>query len=145
MVFAEPDPEQRVTQMSLPPLVAPDSSGKANYVSERRSEPRVDLTVAVLVVPMDGDLPDISRAFTAITKDVSNDGIGVIAHRFLLTPEVLIYLWREGELRLLRAAVRHRKELSRGWGRFGVDVTGTLEKNEYPELRRFIGTLLGCS
>lgn len=142
MVFTNPPPEQRVVPMSLSPSVALESPGKAEYVPERRSEPREGLTVAVLVVPMEEGLPDISRAFAAITKDVSNKGIGIIANRFILAPDVLICLWDEGELKLVRAAVRHRKELSRGWVRFGVEVTGTAEKYEYLQLRRFVGSLL---
>ena len=91
---------------------------------------------------MDGDLPDTSRAFAAIAKDMSNKGIGVIAHHFALVSEVLICLWSDGEPKLLRAAVRHRKELSRGWVLFGVEFSGTVEKNEYPELRHFMELLL---
>ena len=144
MLFPEPHAEQPATQPALVqfPLGVQSNPGKAAYVSERRSEPRADLTVAALVVPMEGGAPDISRAFTAITKDMSSKGIGVIANRFILAPEVLICLWSEGDLRLLRAVVRHRRELSRGWVRFGVEVTGPAEKNEYPQLCRFVTSLI---
>jgi hypothetical protein len=98
--------------------------------------------MAVIVVPMDGEIPDTSRAFAAIAKDISGKGIGVIAHHFALVSEVLICLWNDGEPKLLRAAVRHRRELSRGWVRFGVEFTGAAAKNEYPELCHFIEILL---
>ena len=98
--------------------------------------------MAVFVAPMDDGAPDVSRTFTAVTKDISSKGIGIIANRFILTPEVLICLWSEGNLKLLRAAVRHRRELSRGWVHFGVEVTGMAEKHEYPQLRRFVESLL---
>ncbi len=145
MLFAEPHPEQRAAQASPFQVVTGDNPGAVNVVSERRSEPRVGLNVAALVVPLDGDVPDISRTFAAITRDMSSKGIGVIANRFLVAPDVLICLWNDGELRLLRAAVRHRKEISRGWVRFGVEIIRTTEKNEFLQLRRFLGSLLGCS
>ncbi len=142
MLSSEPQAEQPVAQESVFQLGIQAGPGKATYVSERRSQQRADLIVAVFVVPMEGEFPDISRAFTAITRDLSGKGIGVIAHHFILTPEVLICLGNDGELKLLRAAVRHRKELGRGWVRFGVEVVGTVEKNEYPEVRRFVRSLL---
>jgi hypothetical protein len=116
--------------------------GKPVYISERRSEQRTSLITSVLVVPMQGDAPDTDRAFTGIAKDISSKGIGVVAHHFLMVPDVVICLWSDGEPTLLRAAVRHRKEVSRGWVRFGVEVIRMAEKNEYLELRRFIEILL---
>jgi hypothetical protein len=139
-------PETQIEQLGAqPPLLQLDiqaSPGKAVSISERRSEQRTRLITAVLVVPMEGDVPDTSRAFTGIAKDVSEKGIGVVAHHFLMTPDVVICLWSDGEAKLLRAAVRHRKEVSRGWVRFGVEIIRMAEKNEYLELRRFIELML---
>jgi hypothetical protein len=142
MLFPEPQAEQPVTRPSPFQLGIQADSGKNAYVPERRSEQRANLIAAVLVVPMEGGVPDTSRAFLAISKDASNKGIGLIARHFLFVPEVLICLWRDGEPKLLRAEVRHRKELSRGWVRFGVEVTRTVEKTECLELRRFVALLL---
>ena len=142
MLFPEPQAKQPVTHPSPFQLDVHASCGKAACFSERRSVQRANQISPVLVIPMDGELPDTSRAFAAITKDTSNKGIGVVAHHFALVSDVLICLWSDGEPTLLRAAVRHRKELSRGWVRFGVEFTGTVEKNEFPELRHFIGLLL---
>jgi hypothetical protein len=100
------------------------------------------MIAAALVVPMDGGAPDTSRAFLALTRDISSKGIGLIAHHFLFVPEVLVCLWKDGEPKLYRAGVRHRKELSRGWVRFGVEITRAVEKTEYPELFRFVKLLL---
>jgi hypothetical protein len=141
MLPTELQAEQHVTRPSPFLLGARPNAEKAACVLERRSEQRANVIEAVVVVPMDGEGPDTSRAFAAIAKDISNKGIGVIAHHFALVSDVLICLWSDGEQNLLRAAVRHRKELSRGWVRFGVEVVGTVEKNEYPDLRRFLALL----
>jgi hypothetical protein len=142
MLPLEAQTEQPVAQPPLFQLEIQAAPGKAVCFSERRSELRASLIAAVLVVPMEGEVPDTARAFTGVAKDISNKGIGVVAHHFLMVPDVVICLWSDGEPTLLRAAVRHRKELSRGWVRFGVEVTRMVEKNEYLELRRFIDLLL---
>jgi hypothetical protein len=142
MLPPETQAEQPVVQ---PPLVQLDiqaNPGKAVYISERRSEQRTSLVIAALVVPMEGDAPDTDRAFAAIAKDIGGKGIGLVAHHFLMVPEVVICLWSDGEPKLLRAAVRHRRELSRGWVRFGVEVIRIVKKNEHPELCRFVELLL---
>ena len=118
MLFPESQAEQSGVQPSLLQLDIHANPVKGVCFSERRLEQRVELVVAALVVPMEGEVPDTARAFTAIAKDISNKGIGLIAHHFRMVPEVLICVWSDGELKLLHAAVRYRKELTRGWIRF---------------------------
>lgn len=142
MLFTAPEAGQHIVRPSPFQLGTQGESEKAACASERRSEPRTDVVTVVLVVPMDGEVPDISRAFAAITRDISGKGVGVVAHHFALVSEVLICLWSDGEPKMLHAAVRHRKEISRGWVRFGVEFTGTVSRNEYPELRKFVELLL---
>jgi hypothetical protein len=142
MPFQEPQAAPPVVSPSPFQVGAQANPAKSPYIPERRAEQRNDLVTAVLVVPIDNGVPDTSRAFLAMTKDVCNKGIGLVAHHFLFVPEVLICLWNDGEPKLLRAGIRHRKEISRGWVRFGVEVTRTVEKIEYPELSRFVKLLL---
>jgi hypothetical protein len=142
MLPPETQAEQPVAQPPLFQLDIQANPGKAVHISERRSEQRTSLITAVLVVPLEDGVPDTARAFTGIAKDISNKGIGIIAHHFLMAAEVVICLWSDGEPKLLRAVVRHHKELNRGWVRFGVEVTRMAERNEYLELRRFIELLV---
>ena len=77
----------------------------------RHGEGRTNLSVGILVFPLNDESPDIARAFTAVTKDVST-------------------------------TVRNRKELGQGWVRFDMEVTGVVDKNEYPQLNQFVGSVL---
>jgi hypothetical protein len=95
-----------------------------------------------VVVPIHNDSPDISVAFSAIAKDVSTTGIGVIASCSSSTPEVVICLSDKPEVRLFRGLVHHRKELGRGWVRFGVKVTDVLDKSKYLQLTRFVASIM---
>lgn len=135
----------------IPPIRQPDArqvlgqlagQKKAASKQERRLEGRTDFSIGIVVVPIHDDSPDISRAFSAITKDVSITGIGVIANRSILTPEVVICLSVKSEARLLRGLVHYHKELGPGWSRFGVEVTDVLDKSEYPQLTRFVGSII---
>jgi hypothetical protein len=129
-------------QQSLGRSANQKSPGKATSHPERRLEGRADLNVGVLVVPIRGDSPDISQAFTAITKDLSATGVGVIANRSISTSEVILCLSGKSEPQLLRALVRYRKELGLGWVRFGMEITDTLDKSEYPQVGRFVVSVL---
>lgn len=84
----------------------------------------------------------MESAFTAMTKNVSARGLGVIANRSVLATEVLICLSGKPDAKLLRAAVRHQVKLGLGWFQLGVEVTQVVNKSEYPQVSRFAATLL---
>jgi hypothetical protein len=65
---------------------------KVRALEEHRSEGRADLSVGVLVVPLNDESPDIAKAFTALTKDVSTTGIAIVADRCIPTAEALLCL-----------------------------------------------------
>ena len=94
------------------------------------------------MVPLNDDSPDIDKAFTAISKDVSSTAIGLVANRSLPNSEALLRLSGDAETRLLRTTVRHRKDLGQGWVRFDMEVTGVLDKSEYPQLKHFMGSIM---
>ena len=77
-----------------------------------------------------------------MTKDVSSTGIGVVANRAIPTAEALLRLSGNSETRLLRTTVRNRKELGQGWVRVDMEVTGVLDKSEYPQLKHFVGSIM---
>jgi hypothetical protein len=111
-------------------------------VQELRLESRTDFSIGAVVVPFHDDFPDTSGAFSAITKDISPTGIGIVANLSTMTPEVVICVSVKSESRLLRGLVRYHKELEPGWGRFGVEVTDVLDENEYPQLARFVESVM---
>jgi hypothetical protein len=84
----------------------------------------------------------MDRAFAAITKDVSAKGIGVIANRPALTPEVLICFSGKSDAKLLRAVVRYHIKLGLGWLQLGVKVTRIVDKREYPQVSRCVAAML---
>ena len=52
---------------------------KIRALEEHRSECRTDLSVGILVVPLNDESPDIAKAFAALTKDITTTGIAIVA------------------------------------------------------------------
>ena len=98
--------------------------------------------MGILVVPLNDESPDIAKAFTALTKDVSSTGIGMVANRNIPTSEALLRFSGSSETKLLRSIVRNRRELGQGWVRFDMEVTGVVDKSEYPQLKNFVGSIM---
>jgi hypothetical protein len=126
----------------LAALADQDGGTRIGRFDDHHPRQRTELSVGVLVVPLNDECPDIDKAFTALTRDVSPTGIGVVSNRSLPTAEALLRLSGNSETRLLRTTVRNRKEIGQGWVRFDMEVTGVLDKNEYPQLKQFVGAIL---
>ena len=129
-------------QQLLASLIAQSGDGRIGRLDGRHADGRTDLSIGVLVVPLSDECPDLSKAFTALTKDVSPTGIGVITNRSIPTAEALLRLSGNSETRLLRTTVRRRKNIGQGWVRFDMEVTGLLDKSEYPQLKNFVGSIM---
>ena len=126
----------------LASLTRQSSDGKIGRLDGRHSDGRTDLSIGVLVVPLSDECPDIAKAFTAMTKDVSPTGIGVVSNRSIPSSEALLRLSGNSETRLLRTTIRNRHNLGQGWVRFDMEVTGLLDKSEYPQLKHFVGSIM---
>ncbi len=129
-------------QQVLASLTTLGKDGRIGRLDQRHSEGRAELSLGVLVVPLDDECPNIAKAFTAMTKDVSSTGIGVVANRAITSSEALLRLSGTSETRLLRTTVQRRKELGEGWVRFDLEVTGVLDRSEYPQLKSFVGAIM---
>jgi hypothetical protein len=138
----QPSARQPDAQQLLTALGNQNGRGKVGRLEQGHSDRRADLSMGILVVPLNDESPDIAKAFTALTKDVSDTGIGMVANRSIPTSEALLRLSGSSETKLLRSTVRNRRELGQGWVRFDMEVTGVVDKSEYPQLKQFVGAIL---
>jgi hypothetical protein len=139
---ARPSARQPDAQQLLTALGNQGGRERVGRFEPGHCDPRADLSMGILVVPLNDESPDIAKAFTALTKDVSATGIGMVANRSIPTAEALLRLSGNSETRLLRSTVRNRRELGQGWVRFDMEVTGVVDKSEYPQLKQFVGAIL---
>ena len=137
-----PTAKSQNAQQVLASLTNQNSPGRIGRFDAGHCDGPAELNVGVLVVPLSDECPDIAKAFTALTKDVSSSGIGLISNRAIPTTEALLRLSGTSETRLLRTTVRTRKNLGQGWARFDMEVTDVLDKSEYPQLKNFVGSIM---
>ncbi len=129
-------------QQLLAALSRQGEAGKPGRLNEPQEEERALLSIGILVVPLNDESPEMDQAFTALSRDVSRTGIGLVTNRSLPTSQALLRLSGNSETRLLRTTVRNRKDLGQGWVRFDMEVTGVLDKSEYPQLKHFVGSIM---
>ena len=115
---------------------------RISKLDERRTERRANLNVGVWVVPMDEKVPKVLQAFVALTRDLSSSGLSIITKQSIVTREFLVGFTDEPEARFLRTRVLDRKDLGLGWLQLCMEVTGMVDKEEYPELTEFAGSVM---
>ena len=101
-----------------------------------RLEGRVNLTMVVMVVPVEEQKPLLRRAFAAITKEFSSSGVAVIVDHPCGPDDALLgFRWR-GSITWVRAKAKHLHTLGGGFFQLGFRMTERLHPSEYPELAK---------
>ncbi|MGO9113705.1 MAG: hypothetical protein ACLP9L_31115 [Thermoguttaceae bacterium] len=142
MLFLKSRKRKSEAQKFLTQIANQWTMDRVRTLEERRTEQRATLNVGVWVVPMDEAAPRIFQAFVALTRDLSSNGLSVITNQSIDTPEFLVGFSGEPEARFLRARVLDRKDLGLGWLQLCMEITGMVEKEEYPPLTEFAGSVM---
>jgi len=101
-----------------------------------RLDRRVNLTVVVLVVPEADGQMRFDEAFTAVTKEFSASGVGlVLGEARRLENVVLGFRWL-GEMQFVRAHLKHFHPMGGGFYRAGFELTEMLHAGDHPQLRK---------
>ena len=102
-----------------------------------RRDKRVNLSLVVLVVPLeDGEL-QVGNAFYAVTRDISIAGVGVIMAQQRALDEVILGFRMENEIVFCRATAKHLNPMGSGFYQIGMEITETVPGSKYPELQVF--------
>lgn len=101
-----------------------------------RLDRRVNLTVVVLVVPeVDGQMR-FDEAFTAVTKEFSASGVGVVLSEARRLEDVVLGFRWLGEMRFVRAHLKHFHPMGGGFYRAGFELTEMLHAADHPQLQK---------
>ena len=99
-----------------------------------RLEHRVNLTLVVLVVPVQDGQPRLRGAFVAVTKEFSSKGVALVLAEPCGLDEVFLgFRWR-GSVTWLRARAKHLNPMGGGFFQLGLRLTEKLCSGDYPEL-----------
>ncbi len=103
-----------------------------------RLEGRVNLTMVVMVVPVEDKKPLIRRAFTAITKEFSSSGVAVVVDHACGPDEALLgFHWR-GSITWIRAKAKHLHPMGGGFFQVGFRMTERLHTADHAELAKLV-------
>ena len=101
-----------------------------------RLDRRINLTVVVLVVPeVDGEMR-FDEAFTAVTKEFSANGVGVVLSEARRLENVVLGFRWLGEMRFARAHLKHFHPMGGGFYRAGFNLTEMLHAADHPQLQK---------
>jgi hypothetical protein len=101
-----------------------------------RLEGRVNLTMVVMVVPVEENKFLVRQAFTAISKEFSSSGVAVVVdHPYGPDEALLGFRWRGG-ITWVRAKAKHLHPMGGGFIQVGFRMTERLDLGGHPELAK---------
>jgi hypothetical protein len=103
-----------------------------------RWEDRSNRTIPVLLVPIDEDQPRTDEAATAITKNLSGQGLALVLHQPFWAGGVLIGFWHDGEPEFVRGEIRQNAPLGGGFWQLGIELTQRVTSTEMPEIESLL-------
>ena len=101
-----------------------------------RLEGRVNLTLVLIVVPVEQGKPHPRKAFCATTKEFSSNGVALVVDRPYGIEEAMLGFRRRGSMTWLRAKARHLNPMGGGFFQLGLRLTERLETGDCPELTK---------
>ncbi|MBN2580296.1 MAG: hypothetical protein JXB10_15005 [Pirellulales bacterium] len=109
-----------------------------------RADRRVNLTVVVGVVPLEKKKPQVEKAFTAVTKEFSGVGVGLVVQVPWKFEQAILCFRFEEEMYYARATVRHLTFLGGGFYQLGFEMNEMVNASAYPELPELSEQLFEC-
>ena len=133
-LFARKSKEELSVRAFIISLLNQNCHAVQEQLDGPRLEGRVNLTMVVMVVPVEEKEPLIHRAFTAITKEFSSTGVAVVVdHPYGLDEALLGFRWR-GSITWVRGKAKHLDPMGGSFFQLGFRMTERLEPADHPEL-----------
>jgi len=101
-----------------------------------RLEGRVNLTLVVLVVPIERGKPRPEKTFTALTKEFATSGISLVLVEPKAPDEVLLGFYWEGGLKYVRGKAKHLSPMGGGFYQLGVQLSQMVHVSDWPGLEK---------
>jgi hypothetical protein len=99
-----------------------------------RADKRVNLTVVVLVVPLEKKKVDVTKAFHAVTKDFASTSVSVMVDSPRNVRDAILAFRFEGEMKFIRAKAKHVSPLGGGFHQLGFQMEELVSPIDYTGL-----------
>jgi hypothetical protein len=109
---------------------------KALFDGPRRDK-RVNLSLVVLVVPLENGEVQVDNAFYAVTRDLSACGVGIILSQQRALDQVVLGIRLGSEMTFVHATAKHLNPMGYGFYQLGLEMTEIVSIDKYPALKVF--------
>ncbi len=99
-----------------------------------RVSSRVNLTLAVAVIPMEKKKPRFDQLFYAVTKEFSSCGMAIITRGPCPLERAIIGIPWENEIQFLLASAKHTLPIGGNFYQLGFELEELIPPSDYPEL-----------
>jgi hypothetical protein len=112
---------------NMPPL-----SGNSRW------EDRSNRTIPALLIPLADGEPQLHEAATAVTKNLSSQGLALVLHQPFWAEGVLIGFWHDGAPEFVRGEIRQNAPLGGGFWQLGIELSERLQADSLPDAHRLV-------
>jgi hypothetical protein len=128
--------KERDVQKLLVQVLNNNCSDVSAMIEGPRVEGRVNLTLAVQVMPLAGGKPVVEQAFAAVTKEFSSTGLSLVVDHPLGHEDWLVGLSWEGRMSYIHGQFRHQDPLGAGFWIVGLQLLEVFPEDRFPDLKR---------
>lgn len=100
-----------------------------------RLDSRVNMTVVVMVIPLEDKALQVGQALMAVTKEFSSTGVAVVLDHPRGMDEAVLGFRFEGEMTYIRAKAKHLNPIGGGFYLLGFDLEEVVSPGDYPKLK----------
>jgi len=99
-----------------------------------RLESRVNLTVVVMVIPIEKGKLVLADRFAAVTKEFTTLGVALVLNDCRAVDRVILGFHWEGSMKFVLAQARHLSPMGAGFWQLGLRLKEVVHPDDYPEL-----------
>jgi hypothetical protein len=99
-----------------------------------RLESRVNLSVVVVVIPIEKGKLVLADRFAAVTKEFTTLGVALVLNDCRALDRAILGFHWEGSMKFILAEARHLSPMGAGFWQLGLRLKEVVHPDEYPEL-----------
>ena len=106
-----------------------------------RLEQRANLSIPVIVVPIQKGIPDPPNALATVTMEFSTSGVSIAIDHPQVPREAVMIFKSQDKLIFILAKSKHLDPMGAGFFQCGYQLTKVFNASKYPELQTLGKTL----